>query len=147
MRTGSSRATAVARRRLTIVLVAAATLAAACSSSSGRDAVSQTTTASGATSAAPTTGPAARTCDQAPTIDPVQAAPVDDPKLDHDWTITSFDETRIRAHWFPVDGATEADPAPTVLMGPGWSLAGDTSERGGTLFAALSIEATAGVSS
>ena len=46
-----------------------------------------------------------------------------------DWNITSFDGTIIRAHWFPlstyVPGAGTG-PHPTVLMGPGWSLSGDT---------------------
>jgi ABC-2 type transport system ATP-binding protein len=50
-----------------------------------------------------------------------------------DWDVTSFDGTVIRAHWFPI--ATERPqaapgPHPTVLMGPGWSLPGDTSTTG-----------------
>lgn len=41
-----------------------------------------------------------------------------------DLDMISFDGTRIRLHWFPHPGATPTRPAPTVLMGPGWSLAG-----------------------
>lgn len=40
-----------------------------------------------------------------------------------DFDMVSFDGTKIRAHWFPLDAKTKA---PTVLMGPGWSMAGDT---------------------
>ncbi len=43
-----------------------------------------------------------------------------------DIDLLSFDGTVIRGHWFPLESATAQDPAPTVLMGPGWSLAGDT---------------------
>jgi ABC-2 type transport system ATP-binding protein len=56
-----------------------------------------------------------------------------------EWDLTSFDGTTIRFHWFPVDGATKEDPAPTVLMGPGWSESGDTSTTGSALFDSLSI--------
>jgi len=57
-----------------------------------------------------------------------------------DWTITSFDGTRIRAHWFPLPGATPAHPAPTILMGPGWGEAGDTDLSGtGDAFGTISI--------
>jgi hypothetical protein len=41
--------------------------------------------------------------------------------VEHDFTMTSFDGTQIRLHWFPLDHA-----APTVLMGPGWGEAGAT---------------------
>ena len=50
-----------------------------------------------------------------------------------DWSITSFDGTVIRAHWFPLTvfrPQTTAGPHPTVLMGPGWSLPGDTDTSG-----------------
>ncbi len=53
---------------------------------------------------------------------PVESTPV--PGLPSDVDVTSFDGTTIRAHWFPVgDGSA---PGPTVLMGPGWGLTGDT---------------------
>ncbi len=55
-----------------------------------------------------------------------------------DWTITSFDGTDIRAHWFPTTAAS-AEGAPTVLMGPGWSLGGETSMEGSPIFGALGI--------
>ena len=50
-----------------------------------------------------------------------------------DWNITSFDGTVIRAHWFPAsayDPAAGGGPHPTILMGPGWSLPGDTDTSG-----------------
>src|SRR5262249_41942544 len=50
--------------------------------------------------------------------------------------LTSFDGTTIRLHWFPV--GSEA-PAPTVLMGPGWSAAGDTDTTATGLLGALTI--------
>jgi ABC-2 type transport system ATP-binding protein len=53
--------------------------------------------------------------------------------------ISSFDDTVIRAHWFPLPGATAAKPAPTVLMGPGWGLAGDTDPDGIGVLGAVSI--------
>jgi len=48
------------------------------------------------------------------------------PGVPNDLVLTSFDDTPIRVHWFPHPDATRAEPAPTVLMGPGWSLPGDT---------------------
>lgn len=44
-----------------------------------------------------------------------------------DRDLSSFDATLIRLHWFPAPGASETLRAPTILMGPGWGLAGDTS--------------------
>lgn len=73
-----------------------------------------------------------------PPAAPVVASPV--AGVASDWTITSFDGTKIRAHWFPVAGATPQHPAPTVLMGPGWGEAGDTDLSGtGDLFGTVSI--------
>ncbi len=73
-----------------------------------------------------------------PLAAPVVAAPV--PGVPSDWTITSFDGTKIRAHWFPVAGATPQRPAPTVLMGPGWGESGDTDLSGtGDVFGTVSI--------
>lgn len=43
-------------------------------------------------------------------------------------------------HWFPIDAATPEHPAPTVLMGPGWSLPGDTNVNAVGLLGALSIK-------
>jgi ABC-2 type transport system ATP-binding protein len=50
--------------------------------------------------------------------------------LARDVTITSFDGTRIVAHWFPGSGVDRAHPAPTILEGPGWSQPGDTQTSG-----------------
>ena len=55
---------------------------------------------------------------------PVRATPV--AGVPSDWTITSFDGTKIRAHWFPAPGASASHPEPTVLEGPGWGEAGAT---------------------
>lgn len=76
-------------------------------------------------------------CDQGAYTDEVEAAPVDDVPTDIE--VTTADGVVIRAHWFPADAE---EPAPTVLMGPGWSLAGDTSTdpvEGPVLFGALGI--------
>src|SRR3954451_678378 len=48
-----------------------------------------------------------------------------------DVTITSFDGTKIAAHWFPGDGVSANAPAPTILEGPGWSSPGAESTGGG----------------
>jgi ABC-2 type transport system ATP-binding protein len=57
-----------------------------------------------------------------------------------DVDVTSFDGTKIRAHWFPVRQAA-TNPAPTVLKGPGWGQPGDvnTAGSGYGLFGDLSI--------
>jgi ABC-2 type transport system ATP-binding protein len=47
-----------------------------------------------------------------------------------DVTITSFDGTKIAAHWFVGKGVVPGDPAPTILEGPGWSSSGDTNTSG-----------------
>src|SRR3954468_18724851 len=48
-----------------------------------------------------------------------------------DVTITSFDGTKIAAHWLVGKGCSTARPAPTVLEGPGWSSPGDPATGGG----------------
>ena len=53
--------------------------------------------------------------------------------------VASFDGTSIRTHWFALPGATADHPAPTVLMGPGWGLAGDTDPKGIGILGAMSI--------
>ncbi len=50
-----------------------------------------------------------------------------------DWTITSFDGTKIRAHWFPAPGASPGHSSPTVLEGPGWGEPGATKATGDIL--------------
>ena len=106
-------------------VVAAGALVAGCAASDGDQSAgasdSTATTASAATGGA--TSPA-NPC----TIDGVPSPPeatavAESPS---DWDVTSFDGTTIRAHWFPLEGASADQPAPTVLMGPGWSLPGDT---------------------
>ena len=57
-----------------------------------------------------------------------------------DWDLTSFDGTVIRVHWFPLATAATVDPAPTVLMGPGWGSAGDVNVDAPGLLGALSIK-------
>jgi ABC-2 type transport system ATP-binding protein len=66
-----------------------------------------------------------------PKAAPVPATPV--AGVPSDWTITSFDGTKIRAHWFPAPGASAAHPDPTVLEGPGWGEAGATKSTGDIL--------------
>jgi len=43
-----------------------------------------------------------------------------------DVTVTSFDGTKIVAHWFPAQGLAAGERAATVLRGPGWSQPGDS---------------------
>lgn len=128
------------RHRLLPLVLAGALVLGACSSDagSGSDAATTdqpTTTAEAAT--APADAGIGEACDQGATIDDLEVEPVAGSTSDLD--LTSFDGTTIRLHWFPVEGATADEPAPTILMGPGWSLAGDTNTEGGTLFGALSI--------
>jgi len=99
-----------------VAAVAMVLVAAACS---GSDAGG-----SGASSTTDATAAMAEACEPPATTTPVQATPVAGSDVDVD--VVSFDGTVIRAHWFPLPGADAVDPAPTVLMGPGWSLAGDT---------------------
>ncbi len=128
-----------ARVRLAALLAAAALVVASCSSD-GSDGASSTTTTDGAAAATTTTAagsmggtdPVAddpadgHECDAGSSSEgSVSAEPV--PGVGSDLTVTSFDGTPIRAHWFPLDGASADEPAPSVLMGPGWSLSGDTS--------------------
>lgn len=100
-------------------LVAVAVLAGACS---GEDGESSMTSTTGETTTSEVAW-AAPEC-EVPEVEPVQAEPV--AGVPSDVVVTSFDGTPIRAHWFPHPDATPAEPAPTVLMGPGWGLAGDT---------------------
>jgi ABC-2 type transport system ATP-binding protein len=48
-----------------------------------------------------------------------------------DVTVTSFDGTKIVAHWFRGKGVDAGHPAPTILEGPGWSQPGDSATGGG----------------
>jgi ABC-2 type transport system ATP-binding protein len=92
------------------------------SSSTSASTTSAPTTDLASTSSTPWKQP---TCDR-PVSPAPKAAAVSGSASDRD--ITSFDGTKIRAHWFPI---ADGKPHPTVLMGPGWSLAGDTSTSDG----------------
>jgi ABC-2 type transport system ATP-binding protein len=123
------------------VLVAGALVLAACSSDSGSDASTPADEATTSTIAAPdraTAIGAGHNCDQGALIDDLEVAEVAGTPADRD--LTSFDGTKIRLHWFPVEGASADDPKPVILMGPGWSLPGDSDPEGGALFSALSIK-------
>lgn len=139
-------------RRLPLALVLAGSLVVASCSSGGSDAGGGSTTTKPEGGAATTTTSASESdpktaratgheCDQGAAFEEGEAAvaPVDG--VESDFTMTSpVDDTDIRLHWFPVEGASAEDPAPTILMGPGWSLPGDTSTDGAPLFGALSIK-------
>jgi len=136
------------RRIAPAVLIASALVLASCSSG-GSDAARSSTTAKDATPSTTATPSAGGTgtakgheCDQGAAFDAVATKPV--AGSDSDLTMTSpVDDTDIRLHWFPVKGASADRPAPTILMGPGWSLSGDTNTAAGSgevaLFGSLSI--------
>ena len=50
-----------------------------------------------------------------------------------DAVVTSFDGTPIITHFFPGKGVTGAKPAPTIMVGPGWSIPGETDPNGGSI--------------
>ncbi len=54
-------------------------------------------------------------------------------------TITSFDGTKIAAHWFVGKGVGAGDRAPTILEGPGWSQPGDADSESGVGVGAISL--------
>lgn len=126
---GSAHATSRRARRGVVALALAGALLAACSSSSGHASKSTTSTQ-------PATVAAARKCAR-PTPAPVTATPVAGSTTD--WTLTSFDGAQIRLHWFPLTTATAAHPRPTVLMGPGWGLAGDTNTKAVGILGSIDI--------
>lgn len=133
--TTERRATGRARCRLAALPLSLALVFASCAADDDSTASTSTTVAApGDTEAAASTA-----CTQEPTVSPVEAEPV--PDVETDLTITSFDGTEIRAHWFPAPDATADAPAPTIMMGPGWSQPGDVSTDGNVLFGALGISA------
>ncbi len=113
---------------------------AACSSSSSSKAAS-TTTSTPAASTSSTSVPGSTLparCVPPPASANIRATRVSGAASD--WTLTSFDKTAIRMHWFPRPGASASHPAPTVLVGPGWGEAGDTNVSGGdALFGGVGI--------
>ena len=46
-----------------------------------------------------------------------------------DATVTSFDGTKIVTHFFPAEGLGAGERAPTVLLGHGYGMSGDTSDQ------------------
>jgi ABC-2 type transport system ATP-binding protein len=84
-----------------------------------------------------TSDAALTTCHRPLPASPVVATPI--AGTPSDWNVTSFDGTKIRVHWFPVHpGST--DRFPTVLMGPGWSLSGDTDTQGSGVLGEIPIK-------
>jgi len=61
-----------------------------------------------------------------PPVPPVPATATPVPGSTTDWTLTSFDGTKIRMHWFPNPSASAAHPDPTLLFGPGFGSPGQT---------------------
>ena len=96
-----------------------------------------TTSTSPAPSSTTAAATAVATCHRPLPSHPVAATPV--PGSTSDWDVTSFDGTVIRAHWFPVHPGSDAR-YPTVLMGPGWSLAGDTDTQGSGVLGEVPIK-------
>ena len=118
------------RRSALLGAVLLATLASCSSSSTSSTSTSRPASGS-STSATTCHRPPART---------IRATPVTGTPTD--WTVTSFDKTAIRAHWFPHSvfaPGSGAGPHPTVLMGPGWSLSGDTNTNGQGILGAVPI--------
>src|SRR5690625_2023254 len=103
-------------RRLMLLFTAALFLAVGLSSCSDGDAGTSEASTSEASTSVDVSAP---TCDR-PVEDPPVVDPVADRAADHE--MRSFDVTLIRLHWFPSPDATDAEPAPTILSGPGWSL-------------------------
>ena len=63
------------------------------------------------------------------------------PGVASDWQLISFDDTKIRFHWFPNAAATPTHRLPTVLMGPGWGMGGDTNTQSISLLGISSVGA------
>ena len=112
---------------------------------------------SGGTSTAPTTAPSTSVANSSTAA---SAAAYTPPKCDRpvasapkvravkgstsDYDLTSFDGTTIRIHWFPRQ-AQGTTTSPTVLMGPGWSLPGDTDTKPSSKPGIQSVETIAGL--
>ena len=126
------------------VLAAAALVVSACSSSdAGSGGAGGSSGSAGSTGSAPAgsvveaAAPGSRPPCEPPSTDAVSTVPVEGTPSDLD--LTSFDGTTIRVHWFPIEGAGSAAPKPTVLMGPGWGLPGDTNVDAVGVLGALNI--------
>lgn len=105
-------------------------------SDSGVTAELSTSSSPSTTETTPTDEQYERECAEAASEAPEAVAVAGVPS---DWDITSFDGTTIRAHWFPLPEASADNQAPTILMGPGWSMPGDTNTEAVGLFGALDI--------
>lgn len=127
MHRGTETTTSTARRRLVAAAAAGLLLVVAgCSSDDGGDdSAGGTTTSTEAGASTGTGNGEAPACDQGPTIDPVESEPVEGGSSDH--TVTSFDGTGIRIHWFPLEEAVD-EPLPVVMVGPGWGMPGATDD-------------------
>jgi ABC-2 type transport system ATP-binding protein len=55
------------------------------------------------------------------------------PAQARDAIVTSFDGTPIHVNFFPAGGAKVDKPAPTIMIGPGWSQPGETDPSGGSV--------------
>lgn len=89
------------------------------------------------TSLVPPSSESQRSCDPPDDTTPVSVSPVG--SLGRDFSVQSFDGTELRAHWFPNPEATADQPKPTVLMGPGWSLAGSTDVDQSSILGSIDI--------
>jgi ABC-2 type transport system ATP-binding protein len=54
------------------------------------------------------------------------------PAAAREFAITSFDGTRIEAHFFPAKGLSGGARAPSILYGPGWGNGGSTNDNSAT---------------
>lgn len=92
---------------------------------------------------ATTMPPLERPACTAPRVLPVEARPVSEGSVDRDRDLdmVSFDETKIRLHWFVHPDASESKPHPTVLMGPSWGLPGESDPDNVGVLGSLKINA------
>ncbi len=120
-------ASATGRARLFAAACAVIVVAVTGCSSSGSSSKGATSSTVAGKPTATATDWTPKACKRDDTTPP-KAVAVKGSKSDFD--ITSFDGATIRAHWFPLSSAA-SKAAPTVFMGPGWSIPGDvdTSEK------------------
>lgn len=119
-----------------IAMSVGAALLVACSDTDSETADRATTSAPQATTSTTAAGWAPPECAIERPAAPDSVA-VDGTPGDH--TVTSFDGTELRVHWYPAGGSTAAAPHPTLLMGPGWGSPGATAEGGTGLFGDLAV--------
>ena len=105
-----------------VLILSAALVGSSCSSTAD-------SSSSASSTSPPSTTTSPKVPDQADCVPPAASSPVQVTAVAGSATdidLVSFDGTVIRGHWFALPSATAQDPAPTILMGPGWSLSGDT---------------------